>query len=111
MTEPSNIFSSEDEAKRKGVLQKWQKLTCEISERDVAESHCACVWRVCLLPVLIEIHAIQTGFRPKVLPCDVCHIPRASRIGLDEADLARCDDGNVSCMLLPVRFCLDFVRG
>jgi len=61
--------------------------TRKIPESYVAELHSSCVWRICLLPILIEIEAIETAFGSEILPKHIFHISRASGICFDECNL------------------------
>ena len=62
MIDPSDVISSEEGVKRNWMGKRRPEFTCEISKRNITECYCAGIWRVRLLPVLVEIHSIQIGF-------------------------------------------------
>lgn len=60
--DPSNHSRKITKSKSIEAIKEECVFTCKITKLNVAECHCASVGSVCLLPILVEIHAIEVSF-------------------------------------------------
>jgi len=70
--------------------------TAQIPEGDVGECHGTCVGCESVLPVLIDVEAVERGFTANVFEQDVAHRAIASWVGFDEGDVVPLDYGDVA---------------
>lgn len=77
------------------VLGTWK-----ITEHKVTQWHRTSVWDKGILPVLIDIKAIETRQRAKVRECHVCHISGPSWVGLYERDVVALNNVYIPSFLL-----------
>lgn len=75
------------------------KYTGEVLKNKVTQSHSSGVRLKCILPILIDVQAIERSLRSKILKGDVGDVARPAWVSLDESNIISLDDVDVACML------------
>lgn len=74
-------------------------LTREVLENKVTQSHSPGIRLKGVLPILVDIQAIERSLGSEVLKGDIGNMTRAAWISLDESNVVSLDDVDISCML------------
>ena len=71
----------------------------EIPENQVTQGHSTSVRRISILPVLVDIKAIEACQRPEIRKCNVGNVAWSTGVSFDESNIVTLYDADVSCFL------------